>query len=36
MTFDESFDSKNINLAFEFTSHNVVELYSDGRQEDFS
>lgn len=36
MALDESFDKKNTNLAFEFTFHNVVELYPDGRQENFS
>lgn len=36
MMFDDSFDGKKTNLAFEFTFHNFVELCPDGCQENFS
>ena len=36
MTFDDSFDHKKTNLAFESTFYSFVELYPNGGKEDFS
>ena len=35
MTFDDSFDHKKTNLAFESTFYSFVELYPNGGKEDF-
>lgn len=36
MTFDDSFDHKKTNLAFESTFYSFVEFYPNGGKEDFS
>ena len=36
VTFDDSFDHKKTNLAFESTFYSFVEFYPNGGKEDFS